>query len=340
MRNIGVAVAHPDPGVVDELVNVLEAADDLYLAIEPAKAAVVVADSHSLQGFAGDPVPDGTAVVGLAETHDVAEVARAALQCRAYGLVVWPQDRPNLRTMLRDAASRARLASGGAEGRVVAFVGARGGVGTTTLAAMLARASADAAVIDLDVAGAGQSAFLSEGAEPTLPDVMSAVDDLDPDALRAAFSTHAAGRALCLPPRTAPPPRQTISRLVSLLRATVPVAVCDAGRGSDETARALIADADLTVCVCAPDVASMRGARLLGAGPDGKVRVVLNRAERARLGARGVARVLGERPCAVIPSDGSVRRAGEAGRLPERGPARRAIERLAAELFGKAGHGS
>ena len=330
------AVAHPDPGIVDELVHAVEAETDLYLAVDPEKAAVVLAGSPSMRGLAHSP---GVAVVGVAADHDLPAVAREAIRFGAHDLVCWPGDRHAFRTILREAASRARLALGGAEGRIVAVAGARGGAGTTTVAAMLARAIEDAVVVDLDVAGAGQAAFLVEGAEPTLGHVLAAVDDLDPRGLAAALVPHASGRALCPAPRSSPPDREQAERLVVLLRASVPVAVCDLGRADSDAGRAVLAAADAVLCVCAPDVASMRGARALAASST-RIRVVLNQATRTRLSARDVARVLGERPAAVIATDAAIRRAGEAGRLPRRGPGRRSIGKLAAALTRSASDGS
>jgi Flp pilus assembly CpaE family ATPase len=339
VRSIGVAVAHPDPGLVDELVHAVESSDDLYLALDHSKASVVLAGGHVLAGIAGSPPPEGTAVVGLAGDHDLVEVSRAALRCNAHEIVCWPQDRPSLRGILREAASRARLAARRADGRIIGIVGARGGAGTTTIAAMLAR-ELGAVVVDLDVAGAGQSAFLIDGAEPMLGEVFSAVDDLDGQALSAAITPHAAGRALTSAPRSVAPTGDQASRLVALLRACMDASVCDLGRACDPAGRAVLAEADTVVCVCAPDVASMRGARGLIEESNAGIRIVLNRAERGRITSREAARVLGAPPSAVVAEDRGLRRAGEAGRLPTRGPARRTLERFAQEIAEAADDGS
>ena len=339
VRSVGVAVAHPDPGIVDELVHAVEAEEDLYLALDPARATVVLAGEPALARISSSPPPGGTAIVGLAADHDVTEVARAALRCGAQEIVCWPQDRAMLRSILRDACSRARLAAGGSDGRIVAVAGARGGAGTTTVAAMLARAIKDSVVVDLDPIGAGQAAFLADGAEPTLADVLAAVDDLDPRSLSAAMTPHASGRAVCAAPRVASATSQQATRLLALLRGTVPVSVIDAGRGGDEASRTVLRLADATLLVCGPDVGSMRGARAMGEVA-GTGRVVLNHASRMRLSARDVARVLGEPPAIIVPADPAIRRAGESGRLPSRGPARRAVDRFAAALFAEVSDGS
>ena len=327
MRSIGVAINHPDPGVVDELVHAVEAAPDLYLALDASRASVVVAGESGLQS---ERRP-GVAVVGLAVDGDLHSVARGALRCAAEDLICWPEGRSTFRAVLREAASRARLAAGGAAGRIVVIAGARGGAGTTTVAAMLARAIEGAVVVDLDAAGGGQAAFLEPNVEPTLGQVLNAIDDLDPAGLRSGFVAHAAGTALCSSPRSAPPGVESVERLVALLRATVPFTIVDTGRGFEPSALRVLALADVVVCVCAPDVGSMRGARALFAEL-APARVVLNIASRARLSARDVARVLGAQPAAVVPIDHAVRRAGEAGRLPTRGPARKVLDGFARAL--------
>ena len=332
MRSIGVAIAHPDPRVVDELVHAVEAARDLYLALDPAKAAVFVAGAEALRSLGAERAA-GVAVVGLAADGDVASVARAALACGAQGLVCWPADRDGFRPTVREAASRAQLRAGGVEGRLIAVAGGRGGVGTTTAAALLARGIADAVLVDLDPVGGGQANFLAPDTEPTFREVLGAIDDLDAAAFASAFVAHAAGRALCTAPRGPSPSADQATRLVELLRATAPLSVCDVGRGGDPPARAILGAADVVVCVCGPDVPSLRGARALSEELGRPLRAVLNGATRFRLGPRDVARVLGARPDVVVPADPGVRRAGEAGKLPARGPARRSLEKFGRSLM-------
>lgn len=331
MRSIGVAVAHPDPGVVDELVHALEAAPDLYLALDESKASVLVAGAAAMRARSSEPSVAGRAMVGLAVDGDLAEVARVALGCRADGLVAWPADREGLRVAIREAASRARLSVAGSDGKLIAVAGARGGTGASTVAGMLTAALDGAVVVDLDPGGGGQSAFVPPDTDATLDTVLDVVDELDPAGLRSAFSKHAAGSALCASRRRAPAAREQIERLMLLLRATVPHAVADLGRASDAGCRAAIREADLLLCVCAPDLQSMRGARRLAESTPG-IRFVLNSSTRMRLSPRDVARVLGSPPLEVIPLDPAIRKAGEAGRFPTRGPGRRAANRLAATI--------
>ena len=331
------AVSHPDPGVVDELVHAVEAAPDLYLALDAGRASVVLAGEEGLRRLSSGPASPGVARIGLAVDGDLREVARVSLRCGAHDIVCWPRDGATLRETVRDAASRARLAAGGADGTIIAVVSARGGAGATTVAAMVASALPDSAVVELDAAGAGLSAFLPKKTEPTLASVLDVVEDLDPGGLRAALVPHAAGRALCSTARGEPPSPERVERLLALLRASVPTAVLDVGRASDAGARAAIRLADVVLCICAPDLQSMRGARALAAGVE--VSYVLNMATRLRLGARDVGRVLGAAPVALIPFDGSVRKAGESGRLAARGPARRAVNRLAASVVAERSDG-
>jgi len=331
VRSLGVAVSHPDPGISDELVHAVEAESDLYLALDPAKAAVVLAGGAELSAVARHA--SQAALIGVAAERDVAEVAREALRCGAQEIVVWPRDRAGLRSIVRDAASRARIASGRADGRVFAVCGARGGAGATTIAAMLAHA-AEAPVVDLETMSAGQSSFLADGAEPTLAAVLSAVDDLDPASVVTAMSSHASGRAICASPRSEAPGDERALRLLDLMRAAVPLTIVDIGRVTDAATRAAAGSADLVLCVCVPDVAALRGSRALMHETGSRIEVVLNRAARMRLRARDVERVIGRPPIAVVPDDPRVRRAGESGRLPQRGTAKRAIEALVGRIDG------
>jgi pilus assembly protein CpaE len=340
VRSLGVVVSHPDPGIVDELVHAVEAESDLYLALDRTRASVLLAGGPQLETIPAEPPPQGTAIVGLAGDHDVATIARAALRCGAQEIVCWPRDRALLPAILRDASSRARLAAGRADGRVIAVAGARGGCGTTTIAAMIARAIPDSVVVDLDATGAGQSALLAEGADHTLGDLLSAIDDLDPSSVARAFAPHAAGRAICAPARSKGPSAVQATRLAALLRSAAPASVFDVGRGDGETADAVLSKADRVVCVCAPDVASMRGARALADACGSMPAVVLNRLARMRLSPRDVARVLGEKPALVVPDEPAVRRAGEAGRLPARGTARRLVEKFSKRLLEEMNDGS
>jgi Flp pilus assembly CpaE family ATPase len=338
VRSIGVAVSHGDPRVIDELIHAVEAAPDLYVALEPAKASVVVAGAEQLGAFAAQPPPTGVAVLGLAVDGDLAQVARVALRCRAEDIVWWPRDRDAFRGTVREAASRARLSAGSTDGKVVAVASARGGAGATTVAALIARALPESLIVDLDAAGGGQSAFLAPDVEPTLDSVLGVVEDLDPRGLRSGFVAHASGRALCAAPRSIAVGRERVQRLVALLRATVPYVVVDLGRCADPATQGVFNDADASLLVCAPDLQSMRGARAIAAAAP-ETRYILNAATRLRLSVRDVTRVLGAAPTAVIPLEPAVRRAGEGGRLPAKGRARRVAERLAASLARELRHG-
>lgn len=339
MRSIGIAVAHTDPRVVDELIHDVEASDDLYLALDPGSAAVVVAGEAGLRAYADRPPRAGTGVVALSVDGDLPLVAKAALACGAHDVVRWPEDRTSLRSTLRASAARASVDAVGAAGLIVTIVGARGGAGATTVAALLA-AALGAVIADLDRVGAGQAVFAPVDTEPTLEEVLAAAGDLDPAALESAFAPHAAGKALCGRPRSVAATAEQTASLLTLLRATTPIAICDAGRAGDAAGEVLLQRSDAVICVLAGDVSSMRGALAVKAQAGRPVRMLLNAAERARLRPRDVARVLGVAPACTVPFDPGVRRAGEAGRVPSRGRARRVIDRFAHGLLEELPRGS
>ena len=69
-------------------------------------------------------------------------------------------------------------------------------------------------------------------------------------------------------------------------------------------------------------------------------RFILNQAARMRLSARDVARAIGDPPAVVVRFDPAVKRAGEAGRLPSRGAARKTLAGFAARLLEEVAVGS
>jgi Flp pilus assembly CpaE family ATPase len=97
--------------------------------------------------------------------------------------------------------------------------------------------------------------------------------------------------------------------------------------------------ADHILEVLTLDVASFRAARglmdrLEPVGLAERVRLVVNRATRAEITPRDVARVFGTEPLAVLPLDRSVPRAQDHGRLiSPRGRTARTLDRLARRLL-------
>lgn len=338
VEQIGVAVAHDDRAVVEQVVEAVERAPGLYVVAASTEAAtggqVVVAGGDALwEALPGRPL------VALAD-GDVLGAARAALAGGARDIVAWPGEADRLPGAIRRALSAASVReSGTGTGRVVAVAGARGGVGVSTLVAGLGAAFDDAVVMDLDGAGAGQRAFLSGEPAHTVEELRPALAGVQPDVLTNALTPHAGGaRALHATPGMPPLTAEAVRGLVRAAREVAPATVLDLGRGAGEGAHAALTAADVRLLVVANDVASIRGARDLLDRHRGPFEVVVRRARRVGVAARDIATSLGGGAItAVVPDDPALARAVDLGTLPDR-PTRamRAFTKLARALEGSA----
>lgn len=333
-EHVGVVLAHDDVRVLEALVQAVEEAPGLFVAGTSPQAAafadVLVAGGEALERLR-DERP-ARPVVALAD-GDAIRAARAALAAGAREILRWPEEREWLVPAIGRAARSVRPETPRPAGRLVAVLGASGGVGTTTLAAELASTLArtrDVLVLDLDAAGAGQANFQAGQPGRTMTDLAPVLDDPTPDALASALEPHASGaRALFADPfGPAPSPAQARA-LGRAARALAAVTVADLGRGADPGALALAADADARVVVAATDVGSVRGARALLERLGAPAHLCVRRRRRASLGVRDVARALGARPIAVIADDPRTARAADAGRVR----AGRVVRRMAVLLL-------
>lgn len=326
-ESIGVVVAHDDRAVVEAVAEALESEPGLFVvATSPGAGAgqVLVAGGQALAALRATARP----LVALAG-DDAIRAARAALAAGARDIVRWPEEAARLPSAIREAAATPASA---ASGRVVAVAGARGGAGTTLVAAALASALGDALVLDLDVFGAGQRGLAPEEPIRTIEDLRPSLADCARDALEAAVAPHAGGsRALHAVPGSAPLAPPAVHGLLRAARGLARWVIVDHGRAADPGALAGLAAADERVVVLANDVASIRGARAL-ADRTGPCRFAVRRARRAGVPFRDIAAAVGSQPFAV-PEDRALARAADLGALPSRHTrALRAVARIARAL--------
>ncbi|GAA1976858.1 hypothetical protein GCM10009718_11450 [Isoptericola halotolerans] len=218
--------------------------------------------------------------------------------------------------------------------RMVAVLGARGGAGTSLLAAALARAlrrrSGAAALVDLDVPGGGLDVLLGiedvRGAR--WPDLTHARGALDGDGLVAALPRWGAVPVLSgtrsADGQRAPDHGVVLDVTTALLRSGHPV-VLDVPRPSAwrEATRALVSAADAVVLVVPLTAPSVAGAVAstalldeLGAGP---VHVVPRRPAPGRVDTAGLEVALARPVAATLGWDGRLAAAVERGDGPRVG---------------------
>jgi pilus assembly protein CpaE len=183
-------------------------------------------------------------------------------------------------------------------GRLACFYGAKGGVGTTTIALNAAIAMAhepkrSAALIDANLQFGDLRVFLDIG--PDKPSIVNAIGepDLDVDLLRSIMIDHASGVNLLLAPPTPEAAdlvveRQrhdptTLTKMLQLCRKQYDYTFVDMSRQIDDINLHLFDEADVIFVVMTADLSCLKNVRLvLGTMSDlgyerGKVQLVLNR---------------------------------------------------------------
>jgi pilus assembly protein CpaE len=157
-------------------------------------------------------------------------------------------------------------------GKVIAFWGARGGVGASTLAqntahALGARLPEPAIYIDLDLAfGASLLAFNIDPRQ-TVGDALGEPERLDPvllDRLMLTYDDKVRVLAAAADPRQARiPTLDGIDRLLDLAATMAPAVVVDLPRAWSDWTEHVLAAADETVVVATPDLAALRETKTL-----------------------------------------------------------------------------
>ncbi|MGZ8646530.1 MAG: AAA family ATPase [Actinomycetota bacterium] len=279
------------------------------------------------------------------ETRESVGALRAAIRAGADGFFVWPADRDALSAAA--AASRAGPAALDRRATVIAVHAARGGAGGTFVATHLARAFARrgraCVLVDGDPLYAEVSAAVGApvGDVHTLADLVPLGAELTPAHLDGTLWTHPEGfRVLLAPPAEESPPIDAVHlrRAVDVAATVTDVVVLHLPHAIDAHARAGCETADRIVEVLSLDVLSFRSSKraleaLRPLGLEGRLGFVVNRASRAEITPRDVARVFGCEPLAVVPLDRGATRAQDHGRLVgARGRTGRAFDRLATRL--------
>lgn len=190
---------------------------------------------------------------------------------------------------------RAQPPQPAAAGRVVAFYGAKGGVGTTTLAintaiALRKELKRNVALVDANLQFGDHRVFLDLG-----PTSRSIVDSLsagtvDVDLLRQSMVRHETGVELLLAPSSpeqaelVSPQQHHVLRIVEMLRSVYELTVVDMDERLDDHMLDVIGIADRLVVVMTADLSCVKNVRLVLETmnnlrvPQERLLLVLNRA--------------------------------------------------------------
>lgn len=210
-----------------------------------------------------------------------------------------------------------QVSSGTTTGQVLAFVGAKGGVGTTTLAvnvavALAAEKDAQVLMADLHVAAHGDAALLL-GVEPrfSIVDALENTNRLDATYLKGLVTRSKSGvDVLASPERPSlrPPDNQHVRSLIERLSQTYQYVVLDVPR-SDFGILDSIEPVSAVTLVVNQELPTVRRAAQMAAllrqryGKD-RVNAVVSRYDaRADIGQEDIERVVGLPVWGVLPSD-------------------------------------
>lgn len=205
-------------------------------------------------------------------------------------------------------------------GRVITVYSAKGGVGTSTIAASLAWSLAqfhghdDTALVDFNTAGAGLRVMLNLSPEYDMGSVAASSDRLDRDFLRSVMTTQSEHVSVLAAAEeldaVEPLDAKVAGTLLELLRHDYLNTVIDTDHHFNDQTLAALDAADRILLVTQFDVSALRSTQRslgvfarLGYAPE-KIAIVANRrTERDRISLAGAERVLGRSIGFTLPND-------------------------------------
>lgn len=206
-------------------------------------------------------------------------------------------------------------------GRIIAVMGAKGGVGASTVAHNVAWAvarnlDAQTVIVDLDIPFGTAGLDFNQDPPQGIAEAVFAPERLDANMLDRLLSRCSDNLALLAAPamldRTIDLPEDAFDQLFDLLRASVPCVVLDVPHGWNAWTKRALIGADEVVIVAAPELASLRNAKNLidltraGRPNDAGARLVLNQVgvpKRPEIDAAEFAKALGVEVLTSIPFD-------------------------------------
>jgi pilus assembly protein CpaE len=206
-------------------------------------------------------------------------------------------------------------------GRTVAVLGAKGGVGASTIAhnlawAMARKLATSTVIVDLDIAFGTAGLDFNQDPPQGIADAVFAPERLDSNVVERLMTKCGDNLSLlaasAMLDRTVDLPETALDQLIDILRASTASIVLDLPHLWTAWARRTIISADEVVIVAAPELASLRNTKnildvLRTTRPnDRKPRVVLNGAgipKRPEIAAKEFAKALECELAAIVPFD-------------------------------------
>lgn len=249
-----------------------------------------------------------TAVIQVSQIRTPSLVIKA-MEDGARGVVAYPFAYEDVSTRVIAAAEwsehmKAVLAGAAVtnttRGEVVAVVGAKGGVGTTTIAAHLAfdhlrdHPQDKVCLVDVDIEKGDVGAIFEVRQSVSIADVAKVSGDLSPHAVHDAVIQHESGLHLLLAPLDVREGEfvspEALRAIISLLRREFDLVVLDGGGHVSPAQASVVELAGECLVVTTPDVLSVRAMRrrmiawsALGVREEPGFKVLVNKVDRASL---------------------------------------------------------
>ena len=250
-----------------------------------------------------------TAVLLISSVDDP-EAAMAAFEAGVKGVLRYPFAYEDVVAKLATATAWAERMGGlisgstqdtgrelGRRGRITVFAGAKGGVGTTTIATHMAMdiqrkvPGTRVCLVDLDLQAGDVAGILEARQRVSIADVARVSEDLSSRTVTDALVVHDSGVSLLLSPleihETDFVTPAAIRAILSLLRQEFDVILVDGGSHATPAQAAAVEVADEVVAVVTPDVLAMRSWRRtvqawegLGVRSESEVHLLVNRVSR------------------------------------------------------------
>ncbi len=203
-------------------------------------------------------------------------------------------------TQMRQVLSGAIAQAMSAKGRVMVFVGAKGGVGTTTMATHLAldhrtnRPDDRVCLVDLDLEKGDVSAILEVRQSVSIADLAKVSKDLSSTTVQDAMILHECGLSLLLTPAdvrlTEVVTAEALRPIFALLRREFDVVIVDAGGSVTPSQASAVELADDVVVVTSADVLAVRAMRkrivaweALGVTSESALSVLVNKVDKTSI---------------------------------------------------------
>ena len=277
-------------GGPDEIQKGLEA---LAEVVEPGRKVIVIGSINDVQAYRR-LINQGVSeyLVGPVSTADI---AAAIISC------------------IKDASSTPK-------GRVISFLGSRGGVGSSTLAAniawTLAQTTQEEVIgIDLDFNFGTMALSLNLDPKQAVFDALTEAERIDPVLIERFMTEHGSHFSILSTTGSlkemAEPSTEAIERLVDICRTLALVVVLDLPRQWSSWASAVLLLSDEIVLTANPDIANLRDAKMMfdwlkSRRGNTSSRLVLNKADvakRNQLSAKDFQDTLGQAPSLTIGFD-------------------------------------